>query len=319
MNTDAHDNPVQGEDAGAHPAPPFILGIVGDSGSGKSTLCDGIRTLIGPGRVTELELDDYHRYTRAERAERGLTALNPQVHNVGLMQEHLSLLRQGRPIRNRSYSHADGTFGANRMIQPREVVLARGLLGFPNDQLKAAFDLAVFLCPDPDLLFRWKLRRDVQSRGYTEAEVLSHIARHLLDSKQFVLPQAERADLVVRYQIPDPEASDAQVATSLVLRRRAAEALREAIPSLDRFRDSVRVERNGEEVRVHLAPELPRVEVDRWALERFPDTYAPDQVGACLDEQGSTACRVHLAFVETLIVRLSQKLRRDGAGTSVDG
>ncbi len=319
MNTDVHNfDPQAGSDA-VEPAPPFILGIVGDSGSGKSTLCDGIRTLLGPEKVMELELDDYHRYTRAERAERGLTALNPQVHNVGLMQEHLSLLRQGRPIRNRSYSHADGTFGASRLIQPREVVLARGLLGFPNDQLGAAFDLAVFLYPDPDLLFRWKLRRDVQSRGYTEAEVLSHIVRHLLDSKQFVLPQAERADLVVRYQIPDPDASDAEVTTSLVLRRRAAHALGEAIALLERFGDAVRVERTDGEVIVHLAPELPRDEVDRWALERFPETYAPEEVGAYLNEEGSTACRVHLAFVETLIAGLTQKLRHGSAGADVGG
>ncbi|HZG42250.1 MAG TPA: hypothetical protein VEY93_04760, partial [Longimicrobium sp.] len=115
---------------------PFVLGIVGDSGSGKSTVARGVRELIGPARVSTLELDDYHRYSRAERQELGLTPLNPLVHNLGLMQEHLQLLRRGRPVRNRSYDHTDGSFGPMRTLEPEEVVLARGLLGFPTDELR---------------------------------------------------------------------------------------------------------------------------------------------------------------------------------------
>src|SRR6185436_6970785 len=120
----------------------------------------------------------------------------------------------------------DGTFGAARTVQPNEVVLVRGLLGFPSDELRAAYDLAVFLQPEPELLFRWKLRRDVKTRGYTEAEVLKRIARHLLDSKEYVLPQAGRADLVVRYEIPEWDAPDSAVTASLTLRRQAADAVR---------------------------------------------------------------------------------------------
>src|SRR5690606_2724029 len=160
--------------------PVFVLGIVGDSGSGKTTVADAVARLLGSDRVTDVRLDDYHRFTREERTTRGLTALNPVVHNLALMQEHLRLLRQGRPIRNRSYEHKDGTFGPIRTITPNEIVLVRGLLGFPTRELQSLYDLAVFLQPEPELLFRWKLRRDVRSRGYAEADVLKYIAAHLL-------------------------------------------------------------------------------------------------------------------------------------------
>src|SRR5688500_4008976 len=211
-------------DIGRHE--PFVLGIVGDSGSGKSTISRGVMELIGPDRVAAVELDDYHRYTRSDRLEMGLTALNPMVHNLSLMQEHLQLLRAGRPVRNRTYDHSDGSFGGMRLLEPQEVVMVRGLLGFPTDELRAAFDLAVFLYPEPELLFRWKLRRDTKRRGYTEAEVLQNIAKHLLDSKLYVLPQADRADLVVRYEVPEWDAPDSEVRTTLLLRRKAAEAVR---------------------------------------------------------------------------------------------
>lgn len=294
---------------GEAPRPlPFVLGIVGDSGSGKSTIARGVRALIGPENVTSLELDDYHRFTRAERAEKGLTSLNPLVHNLPLMQEHLQLLRRGRPVRNRSYDHTDGTFGPIRVIEPREVVIARGLLGFPTDALRTAYDLAVFLQPEPDLLFRWKLRRDVRTRGYTEAEVLKRIARHLLDSKQFVLPQADRADLVVCYEIPEWDAPDSALRISLVLRRGAAEALRGA--SIERFGDAMRLEeREGERV-LHLANHLSLDRVEEWARERFPATCPPGELGVHADEEGGTSRQAPLAFTQVLIAALTQRLRR---------
>jgi phosphoribulokinase len=293
------------------PAPrslPIVLGIIGDSGSGKNTVARGVRTLLGPENVTPVELDDYHRYTRAERMERGLTALNPLVHNLSLMQEHLQLLRRGRPIRNRSYDHTDGTFGPIRVIEPREVVIARGLLGFPSDELRAAYDLAVFLHPEPELLFRWKLRRDVQTRGYTEAEVLKYIAQHLLDSKAYVVPQSDRADLVVRSEVPEWDAPDSEVRTCLVLRRAAAEALR-GDPFPERLGDGVRLEEREGELMIRLDQTLSPEAVEAWARELFPATYDPDAVGSYTDEAGAPARRGSLAFTEVLIAHLTQKLR----------
>jgi uridine kinase len=311
MDGDAADAPQEGTDATRDL--PFVLGIVGDSGSGKRTVADGVRHLLGADHVSDLLLDDYHRLTRAERMERELTALNPSVHNLTLMQEHLQLLRGGRQIRNRSYDHADGTFGPIRTIEPREVVIARGLLGFPNEALRAAYDLAVFLHPDPELLIRWKLRRDVHSRGYTEAEVLKYIAQHLLDAKQFVLPQAERADMVVRYEIPHYDAPDSEVRTSLVLRRAAA-ALMRGNPVLERFGPELQIEDDGEDLVLRLAPDLKAEEVNGWGEHRFPETYDPAVLGNDSGAASGPVHRSHLCFVQILIARLTYRLRRREEG-----
>lgn len=289
---------------------PVVLGIVGDSGSGKNTVADGVAALLGPQRVTDLRLDDYHRFTREERAARGVTALNPTVHNLPLMKEHLQLLRQGRQIRNRSYNHADGSFGAIRVIEPREVVLARGLLGFPNEELRAMYDLAVFLAPEPELLFRWKLRRDVNSRGYTETEVLKHITHHLLDAKQYVLPQAMRADLMISYEIPEWDSPDSDVCTTLLFRRAAARVARELIdsPAVSEHLTWTEV---GEDLQLKLAGDLPAEPVDSWAETHFPDTYRPDHIGVFTDADGSTVHSARLALVEVVIARLTGAIHRE--------
>jgi phosphoribulokinase len=286
---------------------PFVLAIVGDSGSGKSTLADSVTVLLGRERVTDVLLDDYHRFTREERALRGVTALNPIVHNFPLIQEHLQLLRQGRPIRNRSYEHANGTFGSIRTIEPKEIVMVRGLLGYPTEELRSLYHLAIFVQPEPELLFRWKLRRDVQTRGYTEAEVLKYIAHHLLDSKEFVLPQAERADLLVRHELPDWEAPDSEIVTSLVLRRVIAElAQRE---DLFGSLPGVRFHVEGDEVRVELGNDLVESQVDEWATAWFPETYSPERVGLYVDEHGMPVRRPQLAVLEVMVARAAELLR----------
>ena len=56
---------------------PIILGIVGDSASGKTTLSAGVAQILGEERCTVLCTDDYHRYDRRERGEKGLSAHRP--------------------------------------------------------------------------------------------------------------------------------------------------------------------------------------------------------------------------------------------------
>ncbi len=289
-------------------AQPFLLGVVGDSGSGKNTVADAVAELLGRDRVTELRLDDYHRYSREERAELGLTALNPLVHNFALMQEHLLMLRNGRTVRNRSYDHTDGTFGPIQQLEPRDVVLVRGLLGYPNEAIRDLYHLTVFLHPEPDLLFRWKLRRDVLSRGYREAEVLKSIASHLLDSKEFVTPQAERADVVVRYELPDWEAPDSEVITAVTLRRAAAEAAR--ANALLEGMNGIRQKEQGGDVVLRVETSISQDEVERFGSQLFPGTFRPELTGQYVDEGGEKRQRPTLAVVELLIARLAELMRQ---------
>jgi phosphoribulokinase len=295
---------------------PFVLGIVGDSGSGKSTISKGVRQLLDADRVAEVKLDDYHRYTREERREKGLTALNPLVHNLSLLQEHLQLLRKGRQIRNRSYEHKDGTFGPIRVIEPRDIILARGLLGFPSEALRAQYDLAVFLMPEPDLLFRWKLRRDMRTRGYSEAEVLKNIAQHLVDSKSYVVPQGERADLVVRYRLDDYEDPDSKVHTSMVLRGSAAAAAEELLQK-GGLADRIQAERVNEELVLQIPPELGSADIESWGRALFPDFADWGRIGECQAEESGTARHVPLGFVQILVAGLTRALRDGAAGLTL--
>jgi phosphoribulokinase len=185
------------------PLSPVLIGVVGDSGSGKTTLSSCIAQTAGTGRTTLICLDDYHRYDRAERERRAITALSPECNRLDLVAEHLAALRRGDTITKPVYDHHDGTFGPDESVTPREVIVVRGLLGLHTEMLAECFDLSVFLDPDPALRVAWKVERDCEKRGYSREQVLAQIAQRQPDADRFIAPQRERADIVIRFT-PSP-------------------------------------------------------------------------------------------------------------------
>lgn len=283
----------------------FVVGVLGDSGSGKSTLATALAEILGRTHVAELWLDDYYRFTRRERAERGVTALNPEVHDLALLRDHLDGLRAGRNVRVRSYQHEDGAFGPPRIVEARDYVIARGLLGFPSPDAAGIYDFSVFLNPEPDLLFRWKTRRDVLFRGYEHAQVLRNIADHLLDAKQYVGPQAALADMVVDFALPEPDAPDSEVIPTVRLRGPAA-----MVVTKEGFLDGVpaTLHREAEGVTIVIPPNLSTGAVTAWAARRFEPGAALDLVGIHHDESGAIHRSEPLAFVHLLAARLTRLL-----------
>ena len=71
---------------------PILLGIIGDSAAGKTTLATGIARILGEHQVLIICSDDYHTYSRAERAKRRITALNPDSNQIEILEQHLQLL-----------------------------------------------------------------------------------------------------------------------------------------------------------------------------------------------------------------------------------
>lgn len=199
---------------------PIILGIVGDSAAGKTTLTKGIAQVLGPENVTVICTDDYHRYDRQQRAEIGITALHPDCNHLDIMQQHLSLLRQGQPILKPVYSHKTGTFEPPLYIKPSQFVIVEGLLGYSTPLACDCYDVKVYLAPPEPLRAKWKVKRDTQKRGYTEEQVLEELEKREPDSEQFIRPQRQWSDIVVSFYPPsdDMEQANGHLNVRLVLR-----------------------------------------------------------------------------------------------------
>lgn len=200
---------------------PIILAIVGDSAAGKSTLTKGLVQILGADRVTVVCTDDYHKYDRRERAELGITPLHPDCNYLDVLELHLERLHYGQPFLKPVYDHSTGTLIRPDYIRPREFVIVEGLLGFHSAVMRQFYDVKVFLDPPEDLRTVWKIKRDTSKRGYTAEQVRVEMKKRESDTLQFIRPQREHADIVVRFH-PDegiePEKVGSNLNVQLVLR-----------------------------------------------------------------------------------------------------
>ncbi len=108
--------------------------LVGESAGGKTTPANGIAAILGRKRVTIICSDDYHRYSRDERAENGLSALDPRA-KTG---PNLNVRHTLRP----TLPHPDLTpildVGGRNGFQLR---LARDIDGKPVDIMEVSGDI----------------------------------------------------------------------------------------------------------------------------------------------------------------------------------
>jgi phosphoribulokinase len=180
-------------------ARPIVLGVVGDSAAGKTTITRGLVRLLGEEHVTHIAADDYHRFDRRQRAERGITPLAPECNYVDIMEQHFGEIRAGRSILKPVYRHQDGTFAPPEYVTPRHFTVVEGLLAYHTEMLRNVFDVRVFLAPPEELRRRWKVDRDCSRRGYTTDQVLEELDRREPDSAAYIRPQQRFADIVVSF------------------------------------------------------------------------------------------------------------------------
>lgn len=190
---------------------PIILGVVGDSAVGKTTLSNGIAEILGKDRVAVICTDDYHKHSRAERAANGVSALDPKGNYVDIMEQHLKMLREGKPILKPVYNHDHGTLDRPEYIESKPYIIVEGLLGYTTRAMRDCYDVKIYLDPSEELRVDWKVNRDTTKRGYTHEAVLASLKKREFDSVNFIQPQRTYGDIVISFQKPaGHEAGDNQ-------------------------------------------------------------------------------------------------------------
>ncbi|MDH7592772.1 MAG: phosphoribulokinase [Methanomicrobiales archaeon] len=176
----------------------FTIGVAGDSGSGKTTFTNAIRRIFGEHLVSTITLDDYHRYDRKERRELKITPLDPEANRLDRLEKDLEALKRGEAIVKPVYNHLDGTFGPEEVFRPTKILILEGLHTLFTPRLRELLDFKLFVDPEPGVKREWKIKRDIERRGYRYEEVLNELAERERDYQKFIAPQCRYADAVVR-------------------------------------------------------------------------------------------------------------------------
>jgi len=175
-----------------------LVGIAGDSASGKSTFAKGIVQLFGEENVLSITLDNYHKFDRKERKDLGITPLNPLANDFDLIYEHLKSLKSDKSIMMPVYDHSNGTFDSPVKVEPKEIVVVEGLHPFYQKRIHQLFNITIFIDPAFEIRKEWKIKRDVEQRGYRYEDVIREIDLRLPDYRKYVEPQKRKAEIIIQ-------------------------------------------------------------------------------------------------------------------------
>jgi len=176
----------------------FIVGVAGDSGSGKTTFTRGIHHILGPDLIDSFTLDAYHTQDREARRKSGKLPLDPEINDLELLADHLSDLKEGRPVMKPFYDHATGTFGEPVRFEAPKILVIEGLHTFYTERLRELIDFKIFVDPYREIKQAWKFKRAVSDRGHTRESVLSEMRLREPLYKQYIDFQKIYADVVIK-------------------------------------------------------------------------------------------------------------------------
>ena len=176
----------------------FIFGVAGDSGSGKTTISSGIKRILSDDIVAVLSMDDYHTIDRRQRKELNITPLNPKASNLNLLATQLETLKAGKQIDKPVYDHSHGQIMGTEPFGPAPIIIVEGLHPYYTKRLRSLIDFKIFVDPSRQVKRLWKVRRDVETRGYNQEEVMKEILQREPDYKLYVDIQKIYAEMVIK-------------------------------------------------------------------------------------------------------------------------
>jgi uridine kinase len=193
----------------------LVVGVAGGSGSGKSTVARSIVQSLPSHDVALLEHDAYYKdlsHLPAEDRAR-INYDHPDALDNDLFIQHLDLLKAGRPVEKPVYDYAQHTRAAHTVrTVPAPVIVVEGILVLTDERIRARMDVKLFVDTDADIRLMRRIRRDLEARGRTFAQVRQQYYETVRPMHlAFVEPSKRFADLII------PEGGQNQVALEMIV------------------------------------------------------------------------------------------------------
>jgi uridine kinase len=179
----------------------LIIGIAGGTGCGKTTVVNTILNELPEGEVGVISQDSYYKDTSHlsydERVK--INFDHPRSIDFELLESHLKELKKGNPINQPVYSFVKhNRTGDTINTKPRKVMIVEGILILSHAEIRALFDIKIFVHADSDERLIRRLKRDITERGRDINEVLMRYQTTLKPMhQQFIEPMKEYADIII--------------------------------------------------------------------------------------------------------------------------
>jgi uridine kinase len=140
---------------------------------------------------------------------------HPDSLETELLVEHLDLLRAGKAIDMPQYDFATHRRKEVTVhVNPSPVVLVEGILVLNEKTIRDRLDIKVFVDTAADIRLMRRIRRDLESRGRSFAQVRKQYYETVRPMHNaFVEPSKSHSDLII------PEGGENRVAVDMILAR----------------------------------------------------------------------------------------------------
>jgi uridine kinase len=196
---------------------PIIIGVAGGTGSGKTTVTRQILNRVGEQRIAYIPHDAYYRDLAhlPQNLRARVNFDHPDSLETDLLVKHLKQWRSGYVIEVPVYDFTTHSRTEHTTrVDPQRVALVDGILVFAEPELRALFDVKLYIDADADIRFIRRLRRDVAERGRTTESVIEqYISTVRPMHLEFVEPSKRYADVII------PEGGHNEVALDMVAAR----------------------------------------------------------------------------------------------------
>lgn len=196
---------------------PIVIGVAGGTGSGKTTVANEILERVGTEHITYIPHDAYYRdlshLSPEQRSQ--VNYDHPNSLETELLIEHLKKLRAGQTVEIPIYDFTTHTRKQQtRRVEPGPVVLVEGILVFSEPNLRALFDVKLYVDTDADVRFIRRLQRDIEERGRSVQSVCEQYLSTVRPMHlEFVEPSKRYANVII------PEGGFNEVAIEMVASR----------------------------------------------------------------------------------------------------
>lgn len=193
----------------------LLIGVAGGSGSGKTTIARAIVDALPPEDVALLEHDAYYR-DQSQLSYEDRCRINfdhPDALDNGLFVQHLEALRRGEGVDKPRYDFATHRrLDETERVEPRAVIVVEGILVLALEAIRERLDVKLFVDTDPDIRLMRRIRRDLEHRGRTFAQVRQQYYETVRPMHMaFVEPSKRSADVII------PEGGENRVAREMIL------------------------------------------------------------------------------------------------------
>jgi phosphoribulokinase len=173
---------------------PLIIGITGAGGAGKTTFAGNIVKFYGMDNCLSIDLDDY-LLSRTERGKLGLTGYNPKANNLQLARKNIEGLILSKNIHKPRYDHNTGNILKPELIKSRPLIVIEGVTTL-YEELRDLNHISFYLDAPETTQIQSRIKRDVETRGYTLQEALTLIEAVRPDYKKYIEPTKQYSTVI---------------------------------------------------------------------------------------------------------------------------